>query len=83
MKILLVIAIVLMATAAYAADVTIKNVPEGAEAKVKSMAMIAIERFIKARDVKVAEEITTKFESDIDTIRVANSLNKKFEVVKK
>ena len=60
------------------ATVTILNVPEGAEAKVKSMAMIAIERFIKARDVKVAEEVQSKFESDIDTILEANSLDKKF-----
>ena len=62
-------------------DVTIKNVPEGAEAKVKDMAMIAIERFVKARDVKVTEAVTTKFESDIDSILVANTLDKKYEVV--
>ena len=62
------------------ATVEILNVPEGAEAKVKSMAMIAIERFIKARDVKVAEEVQSKFESDIDTILEANSLDKKFTV---
>jgi len=62
-------------------DVTIKNVPEGAELKVKAMAMIAIERFIKARDVKVAKEVQSKFESDIDAILEANSLDKKFEKV--
>ena len=63
-------------------DVIIKNCPSGAEEKVKQMAMIAIERFVRTRDVKVAEVITTKFESDIDAIRVANSLDKKYEVEK-
>ena len=63
-------------------DVIIKNCPSGAEEKVKEMAMIAIERFVTTRDVKVAEVITTKFESDIDAIRVANTLSKKYEVIK-
>ena len=63
-------------------EVIIKNVPVGAEDKVKAMAMIAIERFIKARDVKVAEAVTTKYETDIDTILVANTLAKKFDVPK-
>ena len=62
-------------------DVTIKNVPEGAELKVKELAMVAIERFVKARDVKVTEAVTDKFEIDIDVIRVANELPKKFEEV--
>ena len=39
------------------ATVEILNVPDGAEGKVKAMAMIAIERFIKARDVKVVEQL--------------------------
>ena len=60
-------------------DVTIKNVPEGAETKVKELAIIAIERFIMQRDVKVTEAITSKFESDVDAIRVANSLDKKYK----
>ena len=64
------------------ADVTIKDVPTGAEDKVKAMAMIAIERFIRARDVAVAEEVQSKFETDIDTILVANGLPKKFDVAK-
>ena len=61
-------------------DVIIKNVPEGAEEQVKEMAMIAIERFVKQRDVKVAEVVTDKFETDIDVIRVANALDKKYSV---
>ncbi len=62
-------------------DVIIKNVPSGCESKVKDYAMIAIERFVKARDVKVTEAVTDKFEIDIDVIRVANELPKKFEEV--
>ena len=63
------------------ADVTIKNIPIGAEADVKRLAMVAIDRFIKSRDVKVASQVQTKYETDIDTIRVANDLEKKFSVV--
>ena len=63
-------------------DVIIKNVPVGAEASVKELAMIAIERFVRARDVKVAEVVTDKFETDIDVIRIANALDKKYEVEK-
>jgi len=62
-------------------DVIIKIVPSGCESKVKDYAMIAIERFVKARDVKVTEAVTDKFEIDIDVIRVANELPKKFEEV--
>jgi len=62
-------------------DITIKNVPIGAESKVKDLAMVAIERFLKTRDVKVTEAVTDKFETDVDTIRAANDLTKKYEVV--
>lgn len=61
-------------------DVLIKNVPEGAEEAVKAMAMVAIERFIRARDVKVSEDVQGKFELDIDTIREANLLDTIYEV---
>ena len=61
------------------ADVLIKSVPEGAEESVKNLAMVAIERFLSARDVKVAEQTIAKFETDVDTIREANGLTKKFE----
>ena len=63
-------------------DVIVRNVPSGAEAKVKELAMVAIERFVRARDVKVAEVVTDKFETDIDVIRIANALDKKYEVEK-
>ena len=61
------------------ADVIIKDVPVGAEQAVKDLALVAIDRFIKARDVKVAEAVQTKYESDIDAICIANDLPKKFE----
>ena len=60
-------------------DVTIKDVPSGAEENVKEMAMVAIERFLRNRDVKVAEEVQGKFETDVDAIRKKNSLTAKFE----
>lgn len=62
-------------------DITIKDVPEGAEEKVKEMAMVAIERFLRDKDIKVAEEVQTKFETDVDAIREKNGLEKKFEKV--
>ena len=61
------------------ADITIKDVPIGAESNVKAMAMVAIERFIKSRDVQIAEAVQTKYESDIDAILVSNGLEKKFD----
>ena len=38
-------------------DIIIKEVPEGCENQVKEMAAIAVERFLRARDVKIAEEV--------------------------
>jgi len=66
---------------ASAVDIVIKDVPSGAEEAVKAMAMVAIDRFIKSRDVKVASQVQTKYETDIDTIRVANNLEKVFSKV--
>ena len=60
-------------------DVTIKDVPKGAEEQVKEMSMVAIERFLWEKDVQPAEEIKSKFESDIDAIRDKNGLKGKFE----
>jgi hypothetical protein len=56
------------------ADVTIKDVPEGAEADVKRMAMTAIERFLRLRDLKVDEAKVTKCNQDIRAIKVANQM---------
>jgi hypothetical protein len=63
-------------------DVTIKNVPDGAEEKVKELAMVAIERFLRERDVKVTEQVISKFEADVDLIREDNSLTAKFVKLK-
>jgi len=62
-------------------DITIKNCPEGAEDKVKQLAMVAIERFLRTRDVKVTKAVQDKFETDVDAILVANTLDKKYEDV--
>ena len=62
-------------------DITIKNCPEGAEDNVKKMAMVAIERFLRTRDVKVTKAVQDKFETDVDAILVANTLDKKYEDV--
>ena len=59
-------------------DVIVRDVPEGAEESVKELALVAIERFLNRRDVKIAAEVTTKFEKDVDTIRLANSLIEKY-----
>lgn len=59
-------------------DITIKNVPSGAEEKVKEMAMVAIERFLQGRDVKVTPAVVSKFESDVDAIRISNGMLTKY-----
>lgn len=78
-KILLVISLMLTVNMAYAIDITLKDVPEGAVENVKEMASVAVERYISGRDVKVAAEVKTKFESDIDTFRASNGLEKKYD----
>jgi hypothetical protein len=60
-------------------DVTIKNVPEGAEDKIREMASVAIERFLTARDLKIGEEVKKKFEDAVDTFREDNNLPYKFK----
>jgi len=59
-------------------NITIFSVPIGAEEKVKEYAMIAIERFKKQVLIVPVKDIEA-FEVEIDNIRVANSLNKKYE----
>lgn len=62
-------------------DVVIKNVPEGAETQVREMASVAVERFLRNRDLKVAEVTQKAFEDTLDNFRVDNSLQAKFKVV--
>jgi len=80
-KLIVIILLMSICTMASAVDIVIKDVPSGAEEAVKAMAMVAIDRFIKSRDVKVASQVQTKYETDIDTIRVANNLEKVFSKV--
>jgi len=75
----LILAVMVFIPVAFGADVVIKDVPEGAEIKVKKMAMVAIERYLREKDVKVPEAVTEKFETDVDTIREANDIEKKFD----
>ena len=58
-------------------DVIIKDVPAGAEQDVKEIALEAIEGFINARDVRPSDTVL-KFQVDVDTIRAANGLSKKY-----
>ena len=51
------------------ADVTIKDVPAGCEAKVKELAMIAIERFLKP---SVSVEKAETFKTSVAAIRLVN-----------
>jgi hypothetical protein len=59
-------------------NITIKNVPEGAEEAVKQMAMVAIERFL-VKPLQPPQEAITKFQTDMDNILVANDMAKKFQ----
>jgi len=62
-------------------DITIKGVPGDAEKAVKYMASVAVERYYK-KDLVISEEKQTTFETNIDNFLVANSLTKKYDVVK-
>ena len=62
-------------------DLILKDIPEGAVQAVKDLAMVAVERYLRARDVKVTEEVQSKFETDCDTIREANDLTPKYKAV--
>jgi hypothetical protein len=59
-------------------DITIKNIPEGAEEAVKQMAMVAIERFL-VKPLQPPQEAISKFQKDMDAILVANDMAKKFQ----
>ena len=61
-------------------DVTITGVPDGAEDSVKELACVAVERFIRARDLRISEEVENRFQNDVDTARVSNGLRPKFIV---
>ena len=60
-------------------NVTIKDVPDDAVLSVKEYAMVAIERYLKARDLQIEESKKDKFETDVDLIRISNDLEKKYK----
>jgi hypothetical protein len=61
-------------------DITIKNVPEGAEQAVKNMAMVAIDRFLQ-QPLQPPKELFDNYKATLDNCLEANGLPKKFDVV--
>lgn len=59
-------------------DITIKNCPKEAEEEAKKMALVAIERYLKRKNLVVPADAKKTFEEEVDTIREANGLDKKF-----
>lgn len=82
---------IFLSTDVFAADVTIKDVPAGAEDKVKEMAMVAIERHLRAQVqansagmgdnayIFADQKAVDDYKKSIDDILVANGLSKKFK----
>ncbi len=60
-------------------DITIKDVPEGAEENVKEMAAIAVERFL-AKPLQPPKADVDTFQETIDAFLVANDMKKKYDV---
>lgn len=58
-------------------DITIKDVPEGAEEQVKVLAMIAIERHL-AKPLQPSQEAVLAFQTDLDAILKSNNMPEKF-----
>ena len=63
-------------------DITIKNVPDGAEDNVKELAAVAVERYYR-KSVTATKIIINKFETDVDKFRTDNGLEKKFDIKEK
>ncbi len=60
-------------------DITIKDVPEGAEEEVKKLAMVAIERFM-LKPLQPAEADVKTFQDGLDAILKKNGMSAKFTV---
>ena len=58
-------------------DITIKDVPEGAEEQVKVLAMIAIERHL-AKPLQPSQADVLAFQTDLDAILKSNNMPEKF-----
>jgi uncharacterized GH25 family protein len=84
MKVLIavVVAVVFLSQVAFAADVTIKGVPDGiSEQQVQEWVAILVERAenAKVNQIKEVKEAVTESQKSIDSFRKANSLSAKFE----
>ena len=61
-------------------DITIKNIPEGAEDSVKALAAVAVERFL-LKPLQPPKADVDTFQETVDSFLEANGLPKKFAVV--
>lgn len=61
-------------------DLTIKNVPTGAEEQVKQMALIAIDKYLQLA-LQPPKEILENYKTTIDAVLIANGLDPKFKEV--
>lgn len=69
----LTLALVLTGSLAFAGDVTIKDVPEGAEADVKRMAAVAVERYLRQQLV-VPQEVLAQVERGVREFKESNEM---------
>ena len=61
-------------------DIIIQDVPIGAESKVKELAMVAIERFLKQQDLQVAPATMELYKTKVDSIYKNNGLKEKYKI---
>lgn len=60
-------------------DITIKNVPDEFVEDLKELAVGMIEDYKRNNEVQPDEEKVATFKTEVDAIRVANGLAKKYE----
>lgn len=60
-------------------DITIKDVPEGAEGEVKNLAAVAVERFLSKPLQPPIQEVEA-FKTAVDSFLISNEMPKKFDV---
>ena len=60
-------------------DIIIKDCPSGAEADVKKLAAVAVERFLKKSLIVPKADVST-FEGSVNSFLVANEMDKKYKV---
>jgi hypothetical protein len=57
-------------------DITIKNVPEDCVEDVKEMALVAVKRYLKKKELQIDEEKVTSYNTKVEEFMTSNSLNK-------